>query len=270
MQIPVGLLVDRLGTKKVLVIGTVLFTAGQLGFALAPSYGTALAARALLGCGDAMTFISVLRLGTRWFPARRGPMIAQLAGLAGMAGTLVSTLVVARLLHGVGWTAAFAGSSLAGVLVLVPLLLFLKDHPGAAERSEGPGAAGRRVRPAPAVLVLGRARYPDRTVGPLHLAVPGDGVPAAVGSAVPRRGAGPDPGRRGRPAHPARGLQHAGGPGVRTDRRPAPRGAAALVLGTVGATAAVWALTLAWPGGQAPLAVLVTLCVVLGAGGRPP
>lgn len=36
MQIPVGLLVDRLGTKKVLTIGVVLFTAGQLGFAFSP------------------------------------------------------------------------------------------------------------------------------------------------------------------------------------------------------------------------------------------
>src|SRR5919106_1514780 len=69
MQIPVGLMVDRLGTRKVLALGIVLFTAGQLGFAFSPSYGMALASRALLGCGDAMTFISVLRLGTRWFPA---------------------------------------------------------------------------------------------------------------------------------------------------------------------------------------------------------
>src|SRR3954466_3335369 len=43
MQIPVGLLVDRLGTKKVLTIGAVLFTAGQLGFAFSSSYGMALA-----------------------------------------------------------------------------------------------------------------------------------------------------------------------------------------------------------------------------------
>src|SRR6476646_7282801 len=103
MQIPVGLLVDGLGTKKVLTIGVVLFTLGQLGFALSPSYPMALASRALLGCGDAMTFISVLRLGARWFPARRGPLIGQVAALFGMAGNLVSTLVLSRLLHSVGW-----------------------------------------------------------------------------------------------------------------------------------------------------------------------
>src|SRR5690606_31725746 len=91
MQIPVGLLVDRLGTKKVLSLGVLLFTVGQFGFAFAESYPAALACRALLGCGDAMTFISVLRLGSRWFPARRSPVIAQIAGLVGMAGNLVTT-----------------------------------------------------------------------------------------------------------------------------------------------------------------------------------
>ncbi|KJK54664.1 MFS transporter, partial [Streptomyces sp. NRRL F-4428] len=144
MQVPVGLMVDRLGTKKVLTLGAVLFTAGQLGFALSPSYEVALAARALLGCGDAMTFISVLRLGTRWFPARRGPLTAQLAGLVGMAGNLVSTLVLAPVLHGVGWTAAFAGSAAAGLVVLVPLVLFLRDHPEGHEPAPAarPGGAG--------------------------------------------------------------------------------------------------------------------------------
>ncbi|CAM5620717.1 hypothetical protein STENM223S_06363 [Streptomyces tendae] len=158
MQIPVGLLVDRLGTKKVLSLGAVLFTLGQLGFALSPSYGMALAARALLGCGDAMTFISVLRLGTRWFPARRGPLVGQMAGLIGMAGNLVSTLVLARLLHGVGWTAAFAGSSLAGVVVLVLVLLFLEDHPEGHE----PRPVSHRARRTSA----GRSPRPGASRGP--------------------------------------------------------------------------------------------------------
>src|ERR687887_700950 len=40
MQIPVGLLVDRLGTRKVLTIGVVLFTAGAAGLSVSPPYGT--------------------------------------------------------------------------------------------------------------------------------------------------------------------------------------------------------------------------------------
>ncbi|WP_089100381.1 MFS transporter [Streptomyces hyaluromycini] len=266
MQIPVGLLVDRLGTKKMLSIGAVLFTAGQLGFAFSPSYGTALASRALLGCGDAMTFISVLRLGTRWFPARRGPLVAQLAGLAGMAGNLVSTLVLARLLHGIGWTPAFAGSALAGAVVLVLVLFFLQDHPEGYEPEPFPHQGAAYVRkqiaaswrepgtrlglwvhfttqfPAMVFLLLWGLPFLVRAQG-LSRATAGELLTLVVlcnmvvglvyGQIVARH---------------------------HTARLP-------LALGTVGATAVVWAATLVYPADHAPMWLLVVLCAVLGACG---
>jgi MFS family permease len=274
MQIPVGLLVDRFGTQRVLILGAVLFTVGQLGFALAPSYGTALAARALLGCGDAMTFISVLRLGAHWFPARRAPLMAQLAGFAGMAGNLVSTLLVARLLHGVGWTAAFAGSSLAGVVVLV-LLLFLKDQPGGPRTAAAPGA-GDADPPADRAPVsvrsqLGAAwREPGTRLGlwahftgqfPAMVFLLLWGLPFLVQA----QGLAPDTAGDLLTlvvvSNMAVGLVY----GQVIARHHAAR--LPLVLGTVGLTSVLWALTLAWPGGRAPFALLVTLCVVLGACG---
>ena len=263
MQIPVGLLVDRLGTKKVLAIGAVLFTAGQLGFAFSPTYGMALASRALLGSGDAMTFISVLRLGTRWFPARRGPLVGQLAGLVGMGGNLVSTLVLARLLHGLGWVPAFAGSSAAGAVVLVLLLLFLKDHPEGYEPEPFPHRGAAYVRrqiaaswrepgtrlglwvhfttqfPAMVFLLLWGMPFLVKAQG-LSRATAGELLTLVVlsnmlvglvyGQIVARH---------------------------HTARLP-------LALGTVAATSALWALTLAWPGEHAPMGLLIVLCVVLG------
>ncbi|MFF4208782.1 nitrate/nitrite transporter [Streptomyces sp. NPDC001796] len=266
MQIPVGLLVDRLGTKKVLTIGVVLFTAGQLGFAFSPSYGTALASRALLGCGDAMTFISVLRLGTRWFPARRSPLVAQLAGLVGMAGNLVSTLVLARLLHGVGWTAAFGGSAVAGVVVLVLLLLFLKDHPEGYEPEPFPHRGSAYVRrqivaswkepgtrlgmwvhfttqfPAMVFLLLWGLPFLVQAQG-LSRATAGELLTLVVLSNM------------------LVGLVY----GQIVARHHAAR--LPLALGTIGATAAVWAATLAYPAVHAPMWLLVVLCTVLGACG---
>ncbi|MCM3297337.1 MFS transporter [Streptomyces pseudogriseolus] len=266
MQIPVGLLVDRLGTKKVLSLGAVLFTLGQLGFALSPSYGMALAARALLGCGDAMTFISVLRLGTRWFPARRGPLVGQMAGLIGMAGNLVSTLVLARLLHSVGWTAAFAGSSLAGVVVLVLVVLFLKDHPEGHEprpvTHQGAAYVRRQIAaswrepgtrlglwvhfttqfPAMVFLLLWGMPFLVEAQG-LSRAVAGELLTLVV------------------LANMAVGLVY----GQVVARHHAAR--LPLALGTVGATALLWAVTLAWPGDRAPMWLLVVLCAVLGACG---
>nr|BFD83765.1 MFS transporter [Streptomyces sp. Xyl84] len=266
MQIPVGLLVDRLGTKKVLGIGVVLFTAGQLGFAFSPSYGTALASRALLGCGDAMTFISVLRLGTRWFPARRGPLVAQLAGLVGMAGNLVSTLVLARLLHGLGWTQAFAGSALAGVVVAVLLVLFLKDHPEGHEPPPVPHRGGASVRGQ----IAASWREPGTRLGmwvhfttqfPAMVFLLLWGLPFLVEAQGLSRGTAGELLTLVVLSNMAVGLVY----GQIVARHHAAR--LPLALGTVAATAVMWAATLLYPGERAPMWLLLVLCVVLGACG---
>src|SRR3954471_18432945 len=252
MQIPVGLLVERLGTKKVLTLGVVLFTAGQLGFAVSPSYGTALASRALLGCGDAMTFISVLRLGTRWFPARRGPLVAQLAGLAGMAGNLVSTLVIPGLLQGWGGPPAFAGSAAAGVVVLVLLLLFLKDHPeghepepfphrGAAYVRRQIAASWRETGPPRGLWVHFTTRFPAMVFLLLW------GLPFLVEAQGLSRGTAGELLTLVVLANMVVGLVY----GQIVARHHAAR--LPLALGTVGATALVWAAALAYPGEHAPM-----------------
>ncbi|NEB77344.1 MFS transporter [Streptomyces sp. SID14478] len=267
MQIPVGLMVDRLGTKKVLTLGVVLFTLGQLGFAFSSSYGMALGSRALLGCGDAMTFISVLRLGTRWFPARRGPMVAQLAGLVGMAGNLISTLVIARLLHGVGWEAAFAGSALAGVVVLVLMLAFLKDHPEGFEPAPMPathkGAAYVRAQ------IAASWREPGTRLGlwvhfttqfPAMVFLLLWGLPFLVEAQGLSRGTAGELLTLVVLANMTVGLVY----GQIVARHHAAR--LPLALGTVGATAVLWATPIVWPG-QSPMWLLVLMCVVLGACG---
>lgn len=266
MQIPVGLLVDRLGTKRVLTIGVVLFTAGQLGFAFSPSYGTALASRALLGCGDAMTFISVLRLGTRWFPARRGPLVAQLAGLVGVAGNLVSTLVIARLLNGVGWTWAFAGSAGLGGVVLVLLVLFLKDHPDGHEPEPFPHLGAAYVRRQ----IAASWREPGTRLGMwVHFTTQ---FPAMVflllwGMPFLVQNQGLSRGEAGGLltvvvlSNMVFGLVY----GQIIARHHEAR--LPLALGTVLTTALAWALAIGWPGAHTPMWVLVTMCVVLGGCG---
>ncbi|MEU6221015.1 MFS transporter [Streptomyces sp. NPDC047022] len=266
MQIPVGLLVDRLGTKKVLAIGVVLFTVGQVGFAFSSSYAMALASRALLGCGDAMTFISVLRLGTRWFPARRGPLVAQLAGLVGMAGNLVSTLVLARLLRGLGWTAAFGGSALAGVVVLVLLLLFLKDHPEGYEPEPLAHHGSAYVRRQ----ILASWREPGTRLGmwvhfttqfPAMVFLLLWGLPFLVQAQGLTRVTAGELLTLVVLSNMVVGLVY----GQVVARHHAAR--LPLALGTVGATAAAWAATVAYPGAHAPMWLLVMLCTVLGACG---
>jgi MFS family permease len=266
MQIPVGLLVDRLGTRKVLALGAVLFTAGQLGFAFSPTYGMALASRALLGCGDALTFISVLRLGSRWFPARRGPLIGQLAGLAGMTGNLVSTLVIARLLHGVGWTAAFAGSAIAGAVVFVLVLTLLKDHPEGHEPEPVPHRGAAYVRRQIAMSW----REPGTRLGlwvhfttqfPAMVFLLLWGLPFLVESQGLSRATAGELLTLVVLSNMAFGLVY----GQIIARHHEAR--LPLALGTIGATALLWGATIGHPGERAPMWLLITLCAVLGACG---
>ncbi|MFG2140282.1 nitrate/nitrite transporter [Streptomyces sp. NPDC048650] len=268
MQIPVGLLVDRLGAKKVLTIGVVLYTAGQFGFALSASYGMALGSRALLGCGDAMTFISVLRLGSRWFPARRGPMVAQIAALVGMAGNLISTLVLARFLHSFGWTPTFASSAVGGLVVLALLLLFLKDHPKGYEPPPAPaghtGAAFVRRQ------ITDAWREPGTQLGmwvhfttqfPAMVFLLLWGLPFLVEAQGLSRGTAGELLTLVVLSNMAVGLIY----GQVIARHHAAR--APLALGTVAATALLWAITLTWPDEHAPMGLLVVLCLVMGACG---
>ncbi|ALC22006.1 nitrate/nitrite transporter [Streptomyces pristinaespiralis] len=266
MQIPVGLMVDRLGTKKVLTIGVVLFTVGQLGFALSPSYETALASRALLGCGDAMTFISVLRLGSRWFPARRGPLIGQVAALFGMAGNLVSTLVIARMLHGMGWTATFVGSAACGVVVLVLLSLFLSDHPEGHEpppaRHAGPAFVRKQIAMSwrePGTRLGMWVHFTTQFPGMVFLLL--WGMPFLVEAQGLSRETAGSLLTLVVLSNMLVGLVY----GQVIARHHGAR--VPLALGTVGATAALWAATIAYPGDHAPMWLLITLCSVLGACG---
>ncbi|MEU9793265.1 MFS transporter [Streptomyces sparsogenes] len=266
MQIPVGLMVDRLGTKKVLSLGVVLFTSGQFGFALSHSYGLALASRALLGCGDAMTFISVLRLGSRWFPARRGPLIAQVAALFGMAGNLVSTLVIAQALHSFGWTPTFAGSAIGGAVVLVLTLVFLKDHPEGYEpvpaTHSGAGFVRRQIAAAwrePGTRLGMWVHFTTQFPAMVFLLL--WGLPFLVEAEGLSRAAAGELLTLVVLSNMAVGLVY----GQVIARHHAAR--APLALGTVAATALLWGAVLAWPGDHAPLWLLIALCAVLGACG---
>jgi MFS family permease len=108
-----------------LVTASLVMSSAQLLFAVVPSYPAALFARALLGCGDAMTFISVLRYAAVNFSPRRYPLLVALTSMAGTIGNIAATLPLALVLHAGGWSLGFgiaAGLSFAAALAVLALL----------------------------------------------------------------------------------------------------------------------------------------------------
>ena len=138
MQVPAGTLLDRHGPAAVIVAGSLVMAAGQTMMAFAPSFGWALAARALIGAGDAPVFIAVARLVAEYFPPGRVPVMVQVTGVIGQTGQLATALPLALLLHTAGWATAF--TTLAGVGVAAAAtvwwVLVRPMHP--AEATERP------------------------------------------------------------------------------------------------------------------------------------
>ncbi len=134
MQVPVGVALDRFGSRRLLLAGLLLMTAGQLAFAFVESFPLAVLARAVLGAGDAMVFTSVLRLVTVWFLVRQAPLVTQLTGQVGQLGAIAAAAPLSYALHAWGWTPAFAVASSLGVVLMVAVALLVKDSPYATER----------------------------------------------------------------------------------------------------------------------------------------
>ena len=130
MQIPVGVLVDRFGPRALIGIGAVVMAAGQLVLAIAPDIAVAVLGRILVGAGDAMTFISVLRLLGYWFSPRRLPVLSQWVGTLGQSGAILAAAPMTWAFGALGWTGAYLVSATVGVVLALGGVVLLRDAPG--------------------------------------------------------------------------------------------------------------------------------------------
>src|SRR5262245_34028693 len=69
LMIPAGVLLDRLGVRRVVGVGGLVMGAGTLVMALAPGAALLFAGRFLVGAGAAVMFVGALKIAAAWFPA---------------------------------------------------------------------------------------------------------------------------------------------------------------------------------------------------------
>jgi MFS family permease len=264
LQVPVGVLLDRIGSRRLIAGGALLMGVGQLVLATAHHVGLAVAGRVLVGAGDAMTFISVLRLIAVWFPPRRVPLLTQMTGLLGQIGQIVAAYPLVALLQSAGWSTSFLLAACIGFTVAVLAASALRNSPpGARDPVSAPGAAQTFRR-------LGLAwREPGTRLGLwTHFATQFSGTVFALLWGYPFLVIG----ERRTPAEAGILITllvivaMAIGPilGHLAGRWPYRRSVPVLLI--LGATVTTWTVVLAWPG-RAPLALLVLLVVVLASNG---
>ncbi|NKQ57267.1 MFS transporter [Amycolatopsis sp. K13G38] len=264
MQIPTGVLVDRFGPRRVLITALVFLGTGQMLLAVAQSYPLGLVARGVLGFGDALTFVSVLRLIAAHFPGRQYALVMSFTSAIGFLGNLAATVPLALLLRGPGWTPTFLVAGLMTTVYVTVVAARVKDTPA------GPAPKAPAVRKRELLTQIASAwRVPGTRLGfwvhfttmfapnvltllwGVPFLVQGQGIAAETASAL---------------------LtvfvfgSMAGGPlvGSLISRHPGWR--MPMVGGYLGGAAAVWAVLLGWPG-HIPLAVLIPAFAFLSMGG---
>ena len=264
LQVPVGVLLDRFGSRRLIVSGAVAMAIGQVLLAQADSVGAAVLARVLVGAGDAMTFTSVLRLIGLWFAPSRVPLITQLTGILGQAGQVVAAYPLVYVLGHAGWTRAFTSAAVLGAFIGAVVLVAVRDTP------PGTAVVARPLRLPHVRAQLGEAwREPGTRLGLwTHFSTQFSGTVFALLWGYPFLVIG----ERRTPTEAGllltlmvvAGAGVAPLLGVLAGRWPLRRSWP--VLAIVAGTAAAWTLVLSWPG-RAPLPVLVLLVVVLASNG---
>ncbi len=275
MQIPIGILLDRYGSRPIMAIGMVLMALGQLVMALSPSIGIALVARVLLGAGDAAVFPAALRLVATWFPAQRAPVMVQFTGIIGQTGQLVALIPLPALLHATSWTITFGSIAGLGILFAILVWLVIRNHPPTQAADVSVNTETGVVKVVTSAIDTGvgiRAAWAHpgtRLAFWSHFTTPFAGTAFVLLWGMPFLTAGEG---LSTPAAAAllslfvvSGMLF--GPILgELSRRIPTRRSLALVLPTVAVQFAAWLAVIAWDG-PAPFWLLIVLVVALSAGG---
>jgi len=129
LQIPVGVLADTLGPRRILAAGSLVAGAGSLVFALAPSWELAAAGRTLVGVGVAVAFIAILKVSAVWFPANRFATLNGVTLFAGNLGAVIAGAPLAWLVTQMSWRAVFVALAMLSIAFGVATWFFVRDRP---------------------------------------------------------------------------------------------------------------------------------------------
>lgn len=140
MQIPTGLLADSLGPRRTALAGMMVAAAGSAIAGVAPSYGWLVAGRGLVGLGNAVLYVCMLRFQAEWFSVHRFSTMTGLASVAGNMGAVAAATPLALMVLWLGWRGSFFVLGVLSLVAAAAIGLVVRDNPSRA----GFGVGGPR------------------------------------------------------------------------------------------------------------------------------
>lgn len=129
MQIPVGMLLDRFGPRRLLTFAAIACALGSFIFASAPFLTVACIGRMLTGLGSAFAAISCLKLAANWFPLNRFALLTGLTVMVGMLGAINGQAPLAMLIDALAWRNSMFVLGIAGLVLTFFIYFVVRDTP---------------------------------------------------------------------------------------------------------------------------------------------
>lgn len=137
IQLPVGMLIDRFGPRKLLSTALLLCAFASIGFAWSETVVGASIGRAFIGGTVAFGFVGTLTIATYWFPPSRFAMLSGIVLAVGMLGAMAGQAPLRMLVESIGWRDTMLALGAVGALLGILLYLVVPNRP--RERSSGSG-----------------------------------------------------------------------------------------------------------------------------------
>lgn len=128
LQIPVGLMLDRFGPRRLLPIAALVCTLGASIFAIAQNLPIAYLGRLLIGIGAGFSWVGALTLITLYFPPQRFALLVGIAQLFGMLGAVFGQAPLAAAVNAFGWRETQLFTAFFGIIIALLLFMIVQNQ----------------------------------------------------------------------------------------------------------------------------------------------
>ncbi|MGE0612249.1 MAG: MFS transporter [Hyphomicrobiales bacterium] len=128
MQIPVGLLLDRFGPRRLMTIAAALCAAGCLLFAMGETLASVTAGRFLIGASAAFSLTGSMAVAGSWFGPHRFAVLSGLAMALGMAGGVAGQAPLRLAVEAWDWRTTMLLLAAAGLGIALALFATVRDR----------------------------------------------------------------------------------------------------------------------------------------------
>ncbi|NGX38004.1 MAG: Membrane sensor protein UhpC [Chlamydiae bacterium] len=129
MQLPVGVLTDRFGARRLLAFAAFIAGLGGLLFAFAPNYWFAASGRFLMGIGSAFGFVGMVYVCSHWFEEKKRGLLIGLGSSIGTLGAVFGEGPLRAAINQFGWRTTSFQLAILGILLGIGIFLVVRNDP---------------------------------------------------------------------------------------------------------------------------------------------